>query len=371
MADESFAVYQRLFQKATTLKQKYSIMMSLTEMNDPQTASVMADAVRSAMLVDRARLSAQDRDYFDKVLRLSIAGLGTYKALDMQDQLMTIAVSDGDVLVRAEALIALGRMRALKHVERMSLLLKDLNLGAGDDKDGMEKLAGGAIVGLGKMGDIRGWEQVFFASQGWYSRRVKQSAEESLLSMVDDPTEAVKKIIDAEPPPLKLAALDYETASKAPAAKKSEVAVLAFKEGAGNAGQTAQDKTAYKYLRQTAMEQLIANGYKDGAIVEDFHAAWAVADQDERLLIMAALGANGSDRAADELSAIITAYNLQREQDAVKEETDRMAKAALQNAAKTGNQRVLAAVVSVTMNDKWSGGVLLAANEAQKALKGK
>jgi hypothetical protein len=91
-------------------------------------------------------------------------------------------------------------------------------------------------------------------------------------------------------------------------------------------------------------------------------------DDEERLLALSAMGANGSDPAASALRDIIVKLNEDERAGLSDETRDRMAKAAIENCAIAKNKIARPALISVTFNDKWSGGIILAAQAALKAM---
>lgn len=369
-ADETAQVYQRLYSKAKTFNQKIAAMNSLLELNDPATAPTLADALKELIKVDRASLSVQNQDSYDRLVRIVSAGLGAYRYVDAQDDLMLIGQSKSGAVVRAEALLSLGKMKSTKYAETIALMLRDLNFKPTDNVDEGEILAYGCIQSLESMRDPIGWSPVFIASQAWYSQRVKKAAEDALPNIMEDPTDIVNQVLQADLTSSKIAALKYEIASKAPNDKKIASALAAF--SVGNKSRTDKniDKAALKTLRINAMKGLISLNDKGADSTAQCITAWEVADVDEKLTILATLGANGSDTAAGALSDIINDYNNQKDSGLVYDELDRLAKAAIQNAGLTKNKKVEMSLLSVKANNKWSGSVLQAAADALKNIRG-
>jgi hypothetical protein len=91
-------------------------------------------------------------------------------------------------------------------------------------------------------------------------------------------------------------------------------------------------------------------------------------DDEERLLGLSALGANGEDPAAEALRDIILKLNAEQRSGVSDETRNRMAKAAIENAAISRNRLLKPALMSVAANDRWSGGIILAAQNAMKEI---
>ncbi len=367
-ADVSMDVYGMLYRSSANWARKYSILEEVAASENPASGDILASALREAVGMERESLTPIEREYYDRILRLACAGLGVLRRVESAPDVFAVARSKLDALVRAEAVIALGRMRSLAHLEEITRMLATANLRAGEDREAEEKLAYACIVALGKMGDLRGWRDVFVASRGWYSQRTRDAAEQSLISMVPDPAPAIRSIIELEEPVLGEQALKYHMASRAMDASKADMAAYAFWSGFNKAARDQREKAAAKSLRMSALGYLASLGDQEAKRVPDYRAAWPTVDGDERILILNALGVNATDAAAGLLYVIIEELDQARRIGNVKEDTDRLAKAALQNAALTGKKSLIPAVIAVTDNPKWSSGVLIFAYEALSAL---
>ena len=96
----------------------------------------------------------EDQELYGRTVRILAQALGDYKYADAAPFLWDAAQPVPDPLARAEAIMALGKMRALDYVERIALMLRDLNLQPTADRDAGEKLAYAAIVALDKFKDL-------------------------------------------------------------------------------------------------------------------------------------------------------------------------------------------------------------------------
>jgi hypothetical protein len=272
-------------------------------------------------------------------------------------------------LAKAEALIALGKMRALPYAERISLMLRDLNMGPTADRDSGEKVAYGCIVALERLKDPRGFPPVFYAADGWYSQRVRKQAERALPNILADPTDAIKELLRLESPERKVQALRLNASSLAPVERKAEAAALALALGHEKAARDKAEARVMSELRKLALRSLVAYRARGPEAVPAELASYEYGyDIEERLLALSALGANGGDEAAAALRDLI--LKLDREQRAgVADETrNRLAKAAIENAGASKNRILRPALVAVASNDRWSGGIILAAQNAVKEI---
>jgi hypothetical protein len=369
-ADETTEIYQSLYKQAEGLRQKYAAVLNLVALNDKATAPIISSALEELLLEQKSYSSPTDGDLYGQTVKLLARALGDYKYGPAAPFLWDVVQQVPDPLAQAEALMAIGKIRDLGYAERIALKLRDLNMQAAADKDAGEKLAYGAIVALDKLKDLRGFSPVFFAADSWYSLRVRQQAALSLPNISDDPTDPIKEILGTEDSPERqLRALQAEAASKAAEGRKVETAVLALNLGHLKSPRDKEDAKALADLRKLALRSLIANNAKGADPVDGCGSSYAKGyDDEERLLALSALGANGSDPAAAALRGIILKLNEDQKAGITDEGRNRMAKAAMENAGLSKNKLLKPALLAVSINDKWSGGILLAAQAALKAM---
>jgi len=368
-ADETSEVYLMIYKQAVGISQKYSAALSLVGLNDKGTADSLAFALEELLLEQESYSSRSDQELYGRTVRLVSQALGDFKHAPSAPFLWDAVMQVPHPLARAEALISIGKIRDLRYVEPIALLLRDLNLGPTADRDEGEKLAFGAILALERLKDARGFSPVFFAAEGWYSLRVRQQASRSLPNISSDPTDPIIEIIASESAERKLRALKAESESSAPIGRKAQAALAALAKGHGDAPRDKAESQLLSDLRKLALRMLVAQKSRDDAAVGGAVASYERGiDDEERLLGLAALGSSGTDAAANALKAIILKLDAEQRSGVTSESRNRMAKAAIENAGLTKNKAVRSALSLVSANDAWSGGIILAAKEALKAI---
>jgi hypothetical protein len=184
------------------------------------------------LLLEQPNLrSAAEKEAADASARLLAGLLGDSKYAAAAKDLWRVVENFENPLVKADALIALGQTRSTELFPFVLRTLSDLNLRPSTDPEAGEKIAYGAVIAMEKYRMIDGYAPVFFASAGWYSRRVKEQAARTLPFIVDDPSEALSAIIRSGTYDVKLLALEKENASKASADAKAGVAWSGWKRG--------------------------------------------------------------------------------------------------------------------------------------------
>jgi len=366
---EEAEVYRRIYLEAEGLSQKYAAAQNLVRLDDRSTAPVLAEALEELLRTQNSYKDASEKELYARTVRMLAAALGDYKHEESAAFLWDVVEEVSEPLAKAEALVALGKMRALAYAERISLMLRDLNMGPTADRDSGEKVAYGCVVALEKLKDPRGFPPVFYAADGWYSQRVRQQAERALPNILADPTDAIKELLRLESPERKVLALRLNASSRASVERKTEAAALALALGHEKAARDKAEARVMADLRKLALRSLVAYKARGAEAVPATAASYENGyDIEERLLALAALGANGGDAAATALRDVI--LKLDREQKAgVADETrNRLAKAAIENAGASKNRILRPALVAVASNDKWSGGIILAAQNAVKEI---
>jgi len=369
-ADEETEVYRQIYQQADGISQKYAAIVNLTGLNDPASAPVLADALRDLLATQRSYSSPSDQEILGRAIRALASSLGTYKYREAAPLLWSAVQNISDPLARSESLMAIGAVRDLDYAERIALLLRNLDIAPGSDRDADEKVAYGCIVALQKLKDARGYMAVFYATDAWYTQRTRQLAVTALPSITDDPSDSLAEIIRNETPERKLLALKENSLSRAAADRKAATALLALSVGLGYSPRNPAEKGAMGDLKKGALRQLIALKGQGGAEAAKTEAQSYLAgyDDEEKLLALQALGSNGSDEAADQLRDIILALDKDVRSGISDEGRNRMAKAAIENAGATKNKIVKLALLTVSSDDRWSNGVILAAKNALKGI---
>jgi len=367
-ADESSRVYGIILAEAETVDQKYAAATNAVALADPSIAPYLADALDWALGARSSIKAGPERETYERFTRILLKGLGDARYSNSADSAMRAVEDSPDPLTKAEALIALGSMRAVEFAERISLMLRDLNNQPTADRDYGEKIAYGCVIALEKMRSPLGFAPLFFASEGWYSKRVRDQAELSLTQLLDDPSDAVGALFPTETPARLIRALDLELRSTAPAAGKARIAALALARGISYSPKNRAEQNQLSELRVKAMNHIASAGPGDGSTASNIAEAYRIGSYDERLVAMKALGAEKSAASAMALRDIILDIDSAQRAGLVDETRNTLMRAALQNAAINASKELSPAIQTVLINSGWSSGVLTLASAAQKAL---
>ena len=367
-ANETVRVYGIIMQSAETVQQRYAVAQSMAALDDPGAAVYALDALDWALANRSSIRPGSEREIYERLTQVLVKCLGDWRYTNAAASVMRVVDDSPDPLTRSEALTALGSMRATEYAGKIALILRDLNLGPVADRDAGETLAYGSILALERMRSPLGFAPLFFASEGWYSRRVREQAERSLPLVLDDPTDAVVEIIEKESLERKIRAFELLMRSKAPAENKIRTAAMALSRGITLAPRNRAEETLLSDLRVRSMNALVSQGDRSGSSAANFNEAYRIGGQDEKLVALRAMGATRSVESARFLRDIIIELDGVHRRGLVDNTRETLMRAALQNAAINANKELAPALQAVSLNQGWSGGILNLAATAQRAL---
>jgi len=366
-------VWSRLYKRSNSLEQKEMILQNIVKLNDRSVEPVLIDALEE-MNNDQEKFKG-DRVLLMKWVDMTdmiVKALGNLKTRDSEDLVWFVVTHPADnSLLKSDALIALGEMRATGYASQIATMLRNLNFNTQmNNKANAEIEAFGCVMALQKMRDPVGFEPVFYAATGWYSRRTKDLAMETLKTIMDDPTESVMSIMKTADFTAKRTALMVEKQSSASVENKDKVAILALEEGHKYQTTDKRKLDDLSRLRVEAMKVLIENNSKDDAAVPLLKKTVELArDSNEIIYSYFALGVIGSDAAVDVLSEKLSYFN-RRQSDGVfasQEQLDYV-KQIIKSIGMSGNSRGNAVLTEVQFSN-YTPAINRLAKQAQEELK--
>ena len=290
-------------------------MQNITPLDDRSLEPFLSESLDDLVSGDLSQYRENPATYDDwEILTRSIIReLGEIKGQSSIDTIWSVAETAEVPLLKSEALIALGQMRAVDYAPEIAMILRNLNFNVRGDKESAEIEAYGAVVALEKMKDEIGFEPLFYASIGWYSDRVSSLASEAILTLSDDPTVQLIRIMqDDSDYNQKRKALSVSQETNASASGKTEVAIAALREGLKYAEQDFSLRNQLANLRKDAIAVLISNDVSHPEAPGLLNGAINEGDMDEKLFAIQALGLDKGDEAAGILSERLDFYNTRQ-----------------------------------------------------------
>jgi len=370
-ASEAMDVYTFLYEQAASPQERLAVLKSLSDQNIDGAGQLYAQALTQLLQEFPSLKTTAERDAADQSARLLAQLLGNSKYTSAAGDLWRVVENFSNPLVKADALIAMGKLRNVDYAELIEKLLYDLNLKPATDPEAGEKIAYGAILALEKYQQPSGYLPVFFAATGWYNKRIREQAERSLPYIMDNPEVPLTSLIrsSAYTYDIKFLALQRMEASKAPADAKARVAVIALAEGwrastmdvkqrvqLGNSRKLAIDMIRRYKTEDTTVLPFLERSYKEGI------------DTEEKLNAVAALSAIGTDDAARLLSNFLLALNAKRKANNITQEDEQLVRAVIPALGATGKSVARPALQAVEYQD-WTNYVKTLAQDALKQIK--
>lgn len=372
-ASEVATVWARLYDRAQSLEQKYEIMLNMVEQHDRDLSPVLGEALSKLILEERNLSDQSERALNAELERIIIRELGSLKAVESAPAVMTVAREAKDNFLRGEALTALGKMGAKEYAPDIALMLRNINSSITpiQNKQEEETVVKGCIFALERMKDPVGFEPVFFASIGRYSREIRLRAQDALLVIADDPSEMLAEIIEKDSSPeVKYEALLAAKRSKASPEGKNAVAVSALQASLLEADREPIERIILRQMRIDALLLMRDSGVQSEEnvqLIAQMISGWKkyrLYTEDEMLAAVEALGVQTGDSASEVLSNFLRYQTDQREAGRTPESL-RLAKATISAMASTGNRKNIEELTVVTYSPSWEAEVK---REAKKAL---
>lgn len=362
-------VYAMIYRNSANQAERYAVLRNVAEAKLAGAGSLFAEALAQLLLEQPNFRTAAERETADASARLLCSLLGESKHAASAGDLWRVVQNFDNPLVKADALVALGQTRSAELLPQVVKTLNDLNLSPSSDREAGEKIAYGAVISLEKYRDISGYAPVFFASVGWYNRRIKDQAAQTLPFIVDDPSSALTAIIRSGGYDVKLLALEKENASKAPADARAGVALAGLEEGWRAATNDVKDRIVLSRLRKLAVDMLVKSGSSSPAAVPLLEKSYKEGiDTEERIAAVNALSLNRSDEAMRALSSFLMMLNGKRRSGNITQEDERIVRVVIPAIGVHGSPLGRPALQAVEYQD-WTNAVKLLAADALKRLK--
>jgi HEAT repeat protein len=256
-----------LYDSVETVTDKLGIVREASEEDGANTGLFYAHVLDRTLVKYSQNSSPLEIGAADSIVRIAVENLGKAGYTDAAPNMWRAVTSISDPLPRAFALAALGQVKAVNYLFPVKQILLDKNIRpVSHDHLGAERLAYGAITALENFGDSDGYAPVFFASQGWYSRRIRQRAATALEKISPDPSDPLIAVIKGSTYSYenKLAALNSIAASSVPDEKKAEAAASALSEGWRLNSGNIKDQGTLSTLREKAIPMIGQYGVPDG-----------------------------------------------------------------------------------------------------------
>ncbi|MDA3810920.1 MAG: hypothetical protein PF518_11415 [Spirochaetaceae bacterium] len=353
-ASDKSEVWKKMYNRAVTIEQQSAIMQNIVALDDPELIELLDYALAQQISSLENQMNRSEHEKKDQLMRMIVNELSSLKAEKSAGTIFTLFNSVDNHILKADCLVALGQIRAVDFVPQISMVLRNLNFNMAMEPSEAEILAYAAVVSLERMRDVRGFEQVFYASLGWYSRRITNKAVQVLKVISEDPSEPILKILGGESDyTAKLKALNVENESNASSENKNKVAAFGLNEGLRYSAIDKMEEYQLSKLRQAAINMLIIYQYKGSDVVNDLIYNYErTSDINDKLLTIQALGVNASIEAVLWMSNVLSEYNSRQLSGLSANQTELIyVKQLINSLALTGNVNAKTVLMEVQFSD--------------------
>jgi hypothetical protein len=365
------ALYTDLYKDADTVSSQLRILQEVRDAKISGSGDFYAAALERLLREYPNIRTLNERNAADEAARLLAGVLGDEKIAAAGGNLWKMAETFSNALIKADALIALGRIGASAYLPQVIQLLSDVNARPPADRETQiqnERVAYGAILALENFKDPSGYLPVFFASAGWYSERVKNQASISLPLILDDPSEQLTSVIRGSAYSYELKSLALRTAERSGIANESKaaIAVDAYSESWRGSTNDARLRTELATIRKLAISMIRRYGTDNAAVYPLLDRSYKTPfDMQEKLDTIAALSALASDDAAKLLANYVMEIHNKRQSNIVTSEDEQLIRALLPALGATKRVSVGRPVLSlVQQSPSWTNAVRNVAAEA-------
>jgi HEAT repeat protein len=369
-AMEDVDVYEYLYNASATNSSQLDILQNMAEARLSGAGEFYSKALRKLISEYKNIRNVTERNAAGEQAILLAAMLGAEKYAKAAPDLWLVVDGFSAPLVKAEALMALGKIRATAYLPQVIRVLESTNVAPTPDRLNGERIAFGAIIALEKYQDPAGYLPVFFASTGWYSERIKSQALRSLPFIAQDPTPYMLQVVtgSAYDYPTKYNALRNIESTKVDNKNKSQVAVAALAEGWRSNTSDTHLRTTLADMRKLAITMI--NRYKtdDESIYPLLERCYTSGyDSQEKLYAVAALASQGTEESAQRLSKFLMELNTKRLDNNIRQEDEQMVRAIIPAIGQTGRSTGRPALIAVGASN-WTPAVRALADNAIKQL---
>jgi len=367
---EEIDVYRYLYRNSESNLDQLDILQNMAEARLTGAGEFYAWALRQ--LVAKYISSSKDpteKYAADEQAKILSALLGAEKYTPAAADLWLVASSFTDPLAKAEALMALGRIRATGYLPQVIRVLDNLNLQPTRDPLEGERIAFGAIISLEKYQDPSGYLSVFLASVGWYPKRIKDQAVKSLPFIAKDPSPFILDLLNSGAKydnATKLIALQtIEKTTTVDTKSKAEVAVAALAEGHRVVSNDVKQKTTLAEMRKLALDMIRRYRSDDPAIYDLMKKSYTNRDTDiqEKITAINAIAAQKTDAAVNSLSEFLKVFTDRGVNAGLNQDETRLFQALITGLGNTGRPSARTPLTQITRLN-YANGIKTLATQA-------
>jgi hypothetical protein len=331
-------IYTQIYNSSSTQQEKLAILQVIREENSSGAGEFYAKALNTLVQGYQNIRGSSETEAAHEQLKILAAQVGAEKqsgsAADLWRMVEQLPNQPALALVKAEALMSLGRLQAKAYLPQMIRFLHSLNIRSIYSSDNLsrERAAYGAIIGLEKMSEPAAYLEVFAASKAGYSNRITGQADRSLPIVSSDPGPYLTSVIQSAGSSFedKLIALQSIDASNLPNDQKAAAAVVALVQAWNYITSNVTSLSDLREIRKQCMDMVTKYGTQDPRVPPLLERSYSdQPDMNEKLSAIAALGKIGTDDSARFLNNLLAGLNTKQKDGSAKQDEDRLVRAVI------------------------------------------
>jgi hypothetical protein len=364
--------YTELYNSAGSVNERYVVLRNMAEAKIDGAGEFLTSAIHQLLLEYPSINERSELDAADSIARIVAAQIGDEKYADAGADLWKVVDVFSNPLVKADAIIALGKIGASEYLPQVIQILTDLNASAPPANDDLrlrrERIAYGAIISLENYKDPSGYLPVFFASTGWYSERIKNQASISLSQIMEDPIEPLTSVIKGSGYSYDMKHLALRTIERSEVAgsSKAGAAVAALAESLRAASNNPRQRTELSNMRKLALSMIRRYGTEDAAVYPLMESSYSQGDLDEKLSVITGLGVLAGDDAGRILSSFLRNIHDRWGSNIRDTNDDRLARAIIAALGAVKSSAGKPVLLLVQQSSVWPNSIKRLASEALK-----
>ena len=351
-ASEEVEVYAYLYNNAITHSGQLVILQNMDQARLAGAGEFYASALRQLISGYKNIKDTTERSAAEDQAKILSKLLGAEKYSQASADLWLVAEGFTDPLVRAEALIAIGKIRSATYLPHVIRLLSNYNEKPTQDPMEGGRIAFGAIISLEKYQDPSGYIPVFIASTAWYPNRIKEQAKKSMPLIAKDPTPYMTEVVKGaaynyERKKIALENIDSTNVSRE---DKASVAVVALGEGWKSSTNVQRDRILISEMRKYAIDMINKYRTNDDSVYPLLDRSMKNGnDASEKIKAIGALASQKSDEGTEVLSSYLRSLNNRQQSGGLTRDELNIVKAIIPALGHTENSKAREPLNQVTV----------------------
>jgi hypothetical protein len=369
---EELDMYTHLYNASPSNTAQLEILQSMADSRLTGAGEFYGRALRRLVSEYSNIREGNEKNAADEQALILSSLLGAEKYAPAANDLWLVVDGFQNPLVKAEAMMALGKIRATAYIPQVIRVLNSTNVAPTPDRLHGERIAFGAIIALEKYQDPSGYLPVFFAYQGRYSSRIRDQARRSLPVISQDPTQYMLEVVrgPAYDYPTKFAALEtMEATTGVNTRSKASVAVAALNEGWRANTTDVQLRLTLANMRKLAMNMITRYKTDDDAVYPLLERSYSdrLSDMDEKTSAIRTLAALGTEESARRLSNFLMTLNSRRQSGAITRDEEALARVVM-TALGTTRQPIGRPALNAVLSLDWVPAIKAIAQESLRQI---